>query len=447
MIHFIGLMALAILFKLLAVSVYTPLTVVVATGLFTFRYACSERQRDSIDRFLLSFGVMIYALANRDPSFYEQLALIVCVLPTLSKLKAIGRLAVQESSGLVLLIYMAWSCVWSSNLSMTLSGVLMSAICLGFVFGYVLTFDGDLQRIFEHVLFVLCVLVVSSIALGIMGHGAVGWTFAGVTFHRNQFGLLLGLMMILSLYLLHQPPRWIRLILFAGSTALLWYIDSKSAIIGIAVALVIWWVANSRWWRLWTSMAAVALLVFIVTLPSPKMDHFALRMGRDPTFTSRRVIWDDSLKLLAEQPFTGYGYNAVWDAYENRLSQYPEAPGPKYAHAFNAWLDWGLQLGLGGLALYLVFLGTLVLRAWCAYRSGWPARYSWQAICLVVYIEIYNMANVSTVPVNRFGFFILAMTTTCLLLALRPKAPSQPQEWVQIAAPDERFHVVSQEEV
>lgn len=379
MIHFIGLMALAILFKLLAVNVYTPLTVAVAMGLFALRYGLNREHRASIETFLLSFGVMIYALANRDPSFHEQLALVICVLPSLSKLKAIGRLAVQESSGLVLLIYMTWSCVWSSNLSMTLSGVLMSAICLGFVFGYVLTFEGDLPRIFEHVLFIMCVLVVSSILLGIMGHGAVGRTFAGVTFHRNQFGLLLGLMILLSLYLLRQHPlhqlaRWIRPVLLAGSAALLWYIDSKSAIIGIAMATMLWWVANSRWWRLWTAMAAAAVVVFVVALPSPKMDNFALRMGRDPTFTSRRIIWDDSLKFLAQQPFTGYGYNAVWDAYENRLAQYPEAPGPKYAHAFNAWLDWGLQLGLGGLALYLVFLSTLVLRACCAYRAGQPAR-------------------------------------------------------------------------
>lgn len=443
MIHFIGLIALAVLFKLLTVSVYTPLTVAVAVGLFALRYGLSGVHRASIDTFLLSFGVMIYALANRDPSFHEQLALVICVLPSLSKLKAIGRLAVQESSGLVLLIYMAWSCVWSSNLSMTLSGVLMSAMCLGFVFGYVLTFEGELQRIFEHVLFILCVLVVSSILVGIMGHDAVGRTFAGVTFHRNQFGLLLGLMILLSLYLLRQPPRWIRPVLLAGSAALLWYIDSKSAIIGIAVAVIIWWVANSRWWRLWTAMAAVALVVFVVTLPSPKMDNFALRMGRDPTFTSRRIIWDDSLKFLAEQPFTGYGYNAVWDAYENRLAQYPEAPGPKYAHAFNAWLDWGLQLGLGGLALYLVFLGTLVLRAWCAYRAGWPARHCWQAVCLVVYIEIYNLANVSTVPINRFGFFMLAITTTCLLLALRPKMQPQTQEIGRVAVPGERMHLVS----
>lgn len=61
----------------------------------------------------------------------------------------------------------------------------------------------------------------------------------------------------------------------------------------------------------------------------------------------------------------------------------------------------------------------------------------------MVYIEIYNLANVSTVPVNRFGFFMLAMTTTCLLLALRPKTQTQPQEIGQVAAPSESIHLVS----
>jgi exopolysaccharide production protein ExoQ len=146
------------------------------------------------------------------------------------------------------------------------------------------------------------------------------------------------------------------------------------------------------------------------------MEHFALRMGRDPTFTSRTLIWADSSRLLAEQPFTGFGYNAVWSAFENRLSQYPNAPGPRYAHAHNAWIDWALQLGLGGLLVYVLFLAVLSLRALGHARRVAGFAVGVQALCLLVYIQIYDLANVSTIPITRFGFFMLAATSACLSL-------------------------------
>jgi O-antigen ligase len=186
---------------------------------------------------------------------------------------------------------------------------------------------------------------------------------------------------------------------------------------------IVWLIASSKRWRLWGGMAAVAALVFFLTLPAPKMDYFAIRMGRDPTFTSRTLIWSDSFKLFAEQPVTGFGYNAVWDAFENRLSQYPNAPGPLYAHSFNTMLEWGLQVGAGGIILYLVVLGGIITRAAGVYRRCGALTTCWQALCLLIYVEIYNLANVSSVPINRFGFFILGSTTACLCWQLS-------QSWV-----------------
>jgi O-antigen ligase len=121
------------------------------------------------------------------------------------------------------------------------------------------------------------------------------------------------------------------------------------------------------------------------------------------------------VRLLAEQPFTGFGYNAVWSAFENRLSQYPDAPGPSYAHAHNAWLDWALQLGLGGWLLYIVFLVVLAKRALMRAWKG-DVAVGVQAMCMLVYVQIYDLANVSTVPITRFGFFMLAVVSACLWL-------------------------------
>lgn len=46
------------------------------------------------------------------------------------------------------------------------------------------------------------------------------------------------------------------------------------------------------------------------------------------------------------------------------------------------------------------------------------ARICCQPVCLLVFIEIYNLANVSSVPINRFGFFVLAVATMGLFVRL-----------------------------
>jgi exopolysaccharide production protein ExoQ len=424
MIHFSALVLSAVLFKLLGGQYYTPLSVVLAGLLFVLRYGVDADLRGRLEKFLLQFGVLIYALANQDPSYYEHAALIFCLAPSLDRIRRAGRLAVSEGTALLVLAYAVWSLVWTANMEMSLAGILMSTECLAFLFAFVVTFDGELERIFRHVLQVLAAVLVGSLLVGAMGHGSVGATFAGVTLHRNHLGFLLGLLILLSLFSVRSHPRWLHGAGAAAGVGFLLYIDSKSAIIAVTVTSVVWWIAMARRWRFYATLATLGLAAFYLTLPSPKMDHFALRMGRDPTFTSRTVIWADSSKLLAEQPFTGFGYNAVWSAFENRLSQYPDAPGPRYAHAHNAWLDWALQLGFGGLLLYVVFLAVLLARALMHTRRGAGFAVGVQAICLLLYVQIYDLANVSTIPITRFGFFMLAVASACLWLV----AASEKQE-------------------
>ena len=163
MISFALLIILAVLSKLLGTAIYTPLTVGIAAGLIVLRYVVNEAYRPHIDAFLLQLGVLLYAQANRDPSYYEQVAMIFCLAPSFVHWRRIGQLAKTEGTCLLLLAYMIWSCVWSSNLGMTLSGIAISVVCLGFIFGYVVTFEGDLRRILHHILFILGALAISGI--------------------------------------------------------------------------------------------------------------------------------------------------------------------------------------------------------------------------------------------------------------------------------------------
>lgn len=437
MMAFAALVIAAVMFKLLGHQVFTPLSVCLAAALLLLRPLLTAPQRVLVERFLLQFGVLIYALANQDPSYYEHLALLLCLvpaLPTLARWRELGHVALAEGSVLAVLAFIVWSVCWTSNLSMSAAGYAMSALCLVFLMAYVLQHEGDLKRVFAGVLGVLAALLVGSFLVGAMGHGSAGKTFSGVTLHRNQLGFLLGLMILLCLFAVRERFRWLALLGGVVAAGLLVFIDSKSAIIAVTLTAVVFVVITARRWKLYLGVLGLALVLLFVALPSPKMDNFALAVGRDPTFTSRTEIWADSLRLAAQQPWTGYGYNAVWSAHENRLSQFPDAPGPRYAHAHNAWIDWVLQLGVGGWAVYLLFLGVLLVRAWRHARlTAAPVapasapisqplalHQALQTVSLVLYIQVYDLANVSTVPVTRFGFFMLAATSLCLWLARRP---------------------------
>jgi hypothetical protein len=73
----------------------------------------------------------------------------------------------------------------------------------------------------HHIRLILAVLVVSSVVVGIMGHGAAGETFAGVTTHRSQFGFLMGLLILMGLFDVLQRPMTLRCLFMLSCAALL----------------------------------------------------------------------------------------------------------------------------------------------------------------------------------------------------------------------------------
>ena len=66
---------------------------------------------------------------------------------------------------------------------------------------------------------------------------------------------------------------------------------------------------------------------------------------------------------------------------------------------------------------YLLFLGVLLARAIRHARQPGGFAVGAQAACLLIYVQIYDLANVSTIPITRFGFFIMAAASLCLWLA------------------------------
>lgn len=80
----------------------------------------------------------------------------------------------------------------------------------------------------------------------------------------------------------------------------------------------------------------------------------------------RLSIWQFSLELIREHPFTGVGFGrfAAADSYREK---YPHERAN--AHAHNPFLNYAVQMGIGGVAVLLLLLFSLAREFWVLWKS------------------------------------------------------------------------------
>ena len=72
-------------------------------------------------------------------------------------------------------------------------------------------------------------------------------------------------------------------------------------------------------------------------------------LGRDPTLTSRTVVWDFAIQMIEARPLLGYGYGVFWDSYGGLL---------KVSHAHNGYISAALDVGLCGAILLVLLINA-----------------------------------------------------------------------------------------
>lgn len=137
----------------------------------------------------------------------------------------------------------------------------------------------------------------------------------------------------------------------------------------VAMAMALFWAVPRR-----ARPAAVLLPLLVALSVTALSTHFKDRVAavltesvayshgdRTPTSSGIRLgFWYRSLQAIAEQPLTGFGVGS-WNGVYKRL----EAGGvsPELAEVRNPhqeYLLWGVQLGVGGIALFLAYLLALL---------------------------------------------------------------------------------------
>jgi O-antigen ligase len=156
----------------------------------------------------------------------------------------------------------------------------------------------------------------------------------------------------------------------------------------------------------------VALSIAAVLIAGVWRDQFAALLERDDDFTNRTQIWVDAIAIIADQPWTGYGYGALWGLEHGHL--FPETVSTARAeHAHNGFLNLATELGLP--AALLAFAQVLAVLARAVRASARrPAGTALFATCYTVLFLVSNMAESKLyVPVSLdwmvFVAFMIAL--------------------------------------
>lgn len=357
------------------------------------------------------------------PDVPPRLSLLLLFVPTaamfaLGPLGAIGRLTVATP----VTLYLGWwvlSFTWTANPGgfVVDSQVAIPMVLAMIAFASVL----PLGR-FTDALIAGCLVTIAWTALytvaypdyaTVLGDDEPGWR--GGFIHKNAMSPFMLFAAITLWYL--DTNRVRRTIGMLGAAFFIVMAQSTTAFV-VAAALVAV-VAGLRTLsntppRLRSTLLGLitAVVAFVAGILMLALPHLTELLGKDPTLTRRTEIWDGVFRVLADRPLQGFGIGGVWvDQAASHTVEIHRGLGFVVFHSHNGFLEVALQLGLVGLALYLVLVLGLVRRAITILdTSPIMAAYTLSFLTLVLLTSISE--------VTTFGIW-LAFTAALYTVALR----------------------------
>ncbi len=111
----------------------------------------------------------------------------------------------------------------------------------------------------------------------------------------------------------------------------------------------------------WGALAALALVVVaVIAFRAPLL----AALGKSADLTYRVRIWGDVTALAAQHPVLGWGWVSYWIPWVTPFDHLAVIGGVTYLQAHDAWLDVWFQLGAVGLAIFVAFVLSTLVRAW-----------------------------------------------------------------------------------
>jgi exopolysaccharide production protein ExoQ len=248
----------------------------------------------------------------------------------------------------------------------------------------------------------------------------------GIFTQRNSLGMIMALgILVFFLWSLIEPEeRWSAYGWTLLSLVLLLFSRSMTGFLSICLVMLFFlflrqvrFVPHNARRAIWVALLAASLgLYYTATHFTAVVETF----DRDVTLTGRTTIWGASLLLGIDRPWLGHGFNAFWLGDEGPSGEIRQIAGWDVPGAHNGFLEIWLDLGLLGLALFLL---GFVRHTWKSVKyffeeDRWEG--SW-AILFLIFLFSVNLAQSALLSPN-YIFWILYVTISyriCLVTGKR----------------------------
>ncbi|THG30816.1 O-antigen ligase family protein [Naasia lichenicola] len=330
---------------------------------------------------------------------------------------------------LTLLLLVGWSAAsltWSEYSRASLTSVLYQ-LAIAFLAVYVAVARDLIQivRAFGDVLRVVLVLslaleILSGLLidtpisfLGILGNLAGGGPIQGIVGTRNMLGIvavIAGITFAIELTT-RSVPRGVAIgsLIVAGLAFLLTrspvaagaavvVLIASAALIGIRRASA----EHRPIIQLAIAAASVVGLFFAYALRARVVD--SLNAGGE--FEVRYALWQRIIGLTSINPLEGFGWIGTWRTDIAPYFAIDTLNGREPTSALNAFIDVWLQLGIVGLAIFIVFIGLALVRAWIVASNRRAVTHVWPALLLVLIVVTSAAESFALVEIGWFCLVI-----------------------------------------
>jgi exopolysaccharide production protein ExoQ len=259
----------------------------------------------------------------------------------------------------------------------------------------------------------------------------------GAFIHKNSLGATMSIGALVALYSLRFRinSRLVALGVLAGCLFLLLMSRSATALVAAAATVPVLYVLENvnRARSMNMKLAGVifgAIVLGMCTAGAYFADDLAILLGRDPTLTGRRQVWDVTSHIIGDRALFGWGH-AFWGIESPMRAAVWNHLGWAAPHAHNTWLDVWLQLGGVGLSLAAVIFVAVVWRSIKSVLIGvQPVMILWPL--LIANLLVRSVSETTVVEPAISGIFWLTIAYGWLArLAERPNRAPRPRVALQ----------------
>jgi exopolysaccharide production protein ExoQ len=251
----------------------------------------------------------------------------------------------------------------------------------------------------------------------------------GIFTQRNVLGMIMALSTVVFLLWSRLEPeeKWSAYFWASLSFVLIFLSGSLTGYLSLCATLAVGFLLQKI--RLHPRsarriLAASAVMAGIgLYFAASRPESVASFFDRDVTLTGRTTIWGASLLLGMDHPWFGRGFNAFWLGDQGPSGEIRELAGWDVPSAHNGYLEIWLDLGLCGLAAFLLGFARHFRKSLRCFLSieGWEG--SWPVLYLA-FLALINLSQSALVSPNYF-FWILYVLISARVCMSNPETASE----------------------